>query len=388
MNPPPGNLSAPVPPSPGPGSISASPSFLLALRGIWLFTWRTQLSWERFPAKAAGLLVLPALIYFTTLTAQKYAQKYSPLGDPLSQVNRLARRMARAAVPLSPEQRTQMAQIFNEEFSSAAKTLPPAESPQGDETSRQVRACYSRIGERLKGMLNERQLAQFQNFETFNLNLSEARAREPRWDWTAPFYHWLIDFYFFVMLPLTCVRTSGALIRDELQADTLGFLLTRPLSRGRLLILKYLTQTAWLQIVLLIETMLVFAVGEIRHIPNLAELLPLFVGVQLLAVLAWSALGTAFGLVSSRYVALALVYGLIVEMGIGRIPTNINTLSIMRHLKTLLAHNPALQGIYDWSGSGILLSIGALAAAALIFLGIAVLLFTWREYHRATEMPK
>lgn len=370
------------------GRIDTSPSILRAFRGVWLFTWRTQLAFGRLPMKLVGLLVLPVLVFFTTLTAQNWIQRYSPLGNPTTQVHILSRMLLHANAELQPDQSKQLQTIFAEEFARTEKDLGPIESSQSSESVQLVRECYTRIGSRLKPVLNDKQLTQFHNFETRTLNFVEQRANEPRWSWTAPFYHWLVDFYFFVILPLTCVRACGALIRDELQGSTLGFLITRPLSRGRLLVLKYLAQTAWLQVVLLIETLLIFAVGGIRHIPDLGSLLLLFLPVQFLAVFAWSGLGTTLGLISSRYVALALVYGLVVEMGIGRIPTNINTLSLMRHLKTLLAHNPALQSLYEWTGGGAMLPVGALIIAITIFIGLAVLLFTFREYHRATEMPK
>ncbi len=86
--------------------------------------------------------------------------------------------------------------------------------------------------------------------------------------------------------------------------------------------------------------------------------------------------------------ALALVYGSVVEMGIGRIPTNINTLSLMRHLKTLLGHNPALQNIYNWSAVGVAGPICALLLATLFFLTLALLMFTYKEYHPTIEMQK
>src|SRR5260221_2967894 len=156
----------------------------------------------------------------------------------------------------------------------------------------------------------------------------------------------------------------------------------------RSLIVKYLSQTAWLQMTMLIEALLLFAVGQLREMPALGALLPLFLAAQFLAVLVWSALGTLLGQLTKRYLALALVYGFIVEMGIGRIPTNINTLSMMRHLKTLLAHNPALQGLYEWTGTGLPLSISALVLGSVLFLGLAALLFTVREYHHTGEMQK
>jgi ABC-type transport system involved in multi-copper enzyme maturation permease subunit len=194
--------------------------------------------------------------------------------------------------------------------------------------------------------------------------------------------------YFFVVLPLNCVRLCGGLIRDELQADTLGFLLTRPLSRARLVVLKYLSQITWLQMLALVEGLLLFAAGGSRHVPSLGALLPLFLGAQFLAVFVWGALGAFLGQVTQRYMPLALVYGFIIELGIGRIPTNINTLSMMRHLKTILSRNPALQSLYDWPASSVPLSALALVVATALFLGLAALLFTVKEYHHTAEMQK
>src|SRR5207253_9446285 len=134
------------------------------------------------------------------------------------------------------------------------------------------------------------------------------------------------------------------------------------------------SQTIWLQIVLLIETVLLFTAGYLREIPALGALLPLFLAAQFLAVFAWSALGIFLGQITKRYVAMAIVYGVFVELGIGRIPTNINNLSLTRHLKTLLAHNPALQNTYEWTGSGVPLAVTAIVVAAGLFLGMAALL--------------
>ena len=105
-------------------------------------------------------------------------------------------------------------------------------------------------------------------------------------------------------------------------------------------------------------------------------------------MLAWIALGLFLGQVTKRYLPLALVYGLIVEFGIGDIPTNINTLSLMRHLRTLLSHDAALQNLYEWTGTGVVLPVSALLLAAALFVALAALLFTFREYHAAAEMQK
>jgi ABC-type transport system involved in multi-copper enzyme maturation permease subunit len=368
--------------------MTLKPTFLLALRGIWLFTWTNEFNWRRLPIRMISLLVLPFLVYITTKSPEAWSNSNTLLGDPVQQLNNFSSRLMRSKIPLQPEQRSQMRQIFEEEFARAETDWHAIEPASNYRRSGQIRACNDRMQERAQSILDAGQFTQFQTFLKRNLALSENQSNGPVWTRTSPFYHWLIDFYFFIMLPLSCVQVCGGLIRNELQAATLGFLTTRPLSRARLVIIKYLSQTAWLQILLLVETLLLFEAGNLRQIPALGALLPLFLAAQFLAVFAWSALGIFLGQISNRYIALALVYGAIVELGIGRIPTNINTLSLMRHLKTLLAHNPALQNIYEWTGTGVPFSIGALVMAAAIFLSLAALLFTFLEYHHTSEMQK
>ena len=392
-----GNSGDPAPPPSTPEtrarSLTLRPSFLLALRGIWLFTWRPQLTWQRFPLGVLMLLALPVLVYLTTPSTQRWGSRQGSLGTPANQMGEFGSRLARSKLPLRPEQSSQLLTICQEEFARAQGGAGREPETESGETSvkrqkAQIKATYERIQTRAQTVLDEAQFERFQSLVKQEVLRCQNTVREPFWGRTAPFYHWLTDLYFFIILPLQCVKASGGLIRDELQADTLSFLVTRPLSRARLLVLKYLTQTAWLQLVLLAQTLLLFAVGALRQIPSLGALLPLFLAAQFLAVLTWSALGVFLGQVAKRYMAVALVYGFIVELGIGRIPTNINTLSMMRHLKTLLSHNPALQGIYDWSATGVPLALGALALATALFLTLAALLFTFKEYHQTAEMQK
>jgi len=384
------SLPPPIPPVVREEALRVKPSFIGALSGIWLFTWRSQLSWRRVPMGLILLLILPALVYLTTKPLSARPEGPSWAADPSAHLGGFSRRLGSKHLQLQPSQQADLLRIFEEEFAQANRALEAAQSSESNvsQQSEQIKACYDRIFTRAQAVLDDKQLAQFRTFQKRRLDDNLGKISEPHWSRTEPFYHWLTTVYFFVVLPLNCVRSCGGLILDELQADTLGFLATRPVSRARLLIAKYLSQTAWLQMIMLIEALLLFAAGQLREIPSLGALLPLFLAAQFLAVLVWSALGTLLGQLTKRYMALALVYGFIVEMGIGRIPTNINTLSMMRHLKTLLAHNPALQSLYDWTGTGLPLSIGALVLGSVVFLGVAAFLFTVREYHHTGEMQK
>jgi hypothetical protein len=366
------------------------PTFLAALRGIWLFTWKTQLAWGRLPVTLLTLLVLPALVYLTTSSPQGWSRRHTLLGSPSNKVNEFAGRLARAGLSFNPQQRAGLLRIYEEEFARTENEFTKAQAGKASASRQreQIVECYERIHDRSRSVLDEGQFERYLDFEKKMVTLTQSAVREARWGRTEPFYHWLIDFYFFVILPLNCVRACGGLIRDEVQDDTLGFLTTRPLSRARLLLAKFASQTVWVQMLMLFETLLVFAVGGLREISGLAALFPLFIAAQLLAVLAWSALGVCLGQATKRYMAAALLYGLVVEVGIGQIPTNINNLSLIRQLKSLLAHDAVLQGIYDWSAKPVPYSIGALAMAAGIFLAAAAFLFTYREYHHTVEMQK
>jgi hypothetical protein len=377
------------PPAPAP-----LPGFFAVLRGVWLLTWKAQWNWRRLAGHAGALLVLPALIFMTTSSPGDWGRRQFGFGGVGRQIAGFAGRVARKDLPLDSIQKTELTRILDTEYARAGSALQeqPGESPDArpQRLRDQVNACGEQILARAQSVLDAKQMTEFRDFEKKNrlAMLVRINAPSPSWGRTEPFYHWLLDFYFFIILPLTCVRACGALIRDELQAETLGFLLTRPVSRARLLLAKYLSQTAWLEIVLLLETLLLFAVGGLRQIPALAGLLPLFLAAQFLAVPAWSALGVLLGQITSRYMATAMVYGAVVEMGIGRIPTNINTLSLMRHMKILLSQNEALQAIYAWQPGGMITALAALVTAPILFFSVAALLFSLIEYHHAAEMQK
>ena len=367
-------------------------SFARAWGAIWLFTWKSQFSWRRLRWMPPLLLLLPFLVWKTVDSPQMWAARKNalPLGDSTRQLWRVARSMAMWRIPLAPDQSSQLQRIFDEEYERAEKEYRAIQSPETsvEEQRALVETNYQRIADRAKSVLNERQLAQFKLLEKGFVSEAEDKIGEPAWNRTAPFYRWLIDFYFFIILPLCCVRSCGGLVRDELQTDTLGFLTTRPVRRGTLVVLKYLSQVACLEVAALMEGLLLLWAGALREIPDIGSLLPLFLAVQLLAVPAWGALGLFLGQVTKRYLPLAVVYGLIVELGIGDIPTNINTLSLMRHLKTLLSRDAELQSLFQWTGTGVVTPVAALLLGAVLFLSLSALLFTHREYHPATEMHK
>ncbi len=372
-------------------SIQLAPTFVKALWGVWSLTWKGQMTWRRFFSVALGMLVIPVMILITTRSPESWERRHRPqMKDPSNYLNLLSSRLERSGQSLDPAQRQAVQVILTEEFRRTEAEWGKLGT--GEMGSRRLQelsdACADRIRARAQPVLNERQLDRLQTYLKNNRVDTAPPPVDPGWDRSSPFYRWLIDVYFFIMLPLNCVGICGALIRDELQANTLSFLTTRPLTRAQLLVAKFISQIAWQQILLLLQALLILAAGRYREIPALGALIPVFLGAQFLAVWAWGALGLFFGQLAKNYMALALVYGVIVELGIGNIPTNINTLSLMFHLKTLLGHNANLQDLFQWPAVGVGGPVGALVLGAAMFLTLAALLFTFREYHHTTEMQK
>ncbi len=263
-----------VPPH-APRTLKVQPSWLGALHGIWLLTWKSNLTLRRLPALALALLLLPLLTYFT----------------------------------LSPE---------------------------------------------------------------------DSQA----------YLHWSIDFYLMLLLPLYCLFVCGGLVRDELQSDTLGFLLTRPLTRARLFLAKFICHIAWLQGIALVNGLLLILAAYLRQVPDLDAFPLVFLGTQFLAVLTYGALSALLGLIHQRYMVLGIIYGFVVELGIGKIPTNINSLSMSHHIQTILGNTKVINENYGWQSEGWLSSIGIMCLATCLFLSAAAVLFTFREYHHSEEMQK
>ena len=202
------------------------------------------------------------------------------------------------------------------------------------------------------------------------------------------YFRWLLDIHFFLLVPLFCLGVFGGMIRDEIQGDTLGFLITRPVSRARLFLLKYFCHLIWVQLLMFLSAALLFLAGALRQIPGLGSLIFFFFIAQFLAICAYGALSAFFGLFSQRYVILGILYGFIVEMGIGRIPTNINAFSMSHHIRTILGNVSLVNDLYGWSPDRTGFSIFIMLAATLLLLGLCMAIFTWNEYHQTEEMQK
>jgi len=298
------------------------------------------------------------------------------------------------------------------------------------------------------------------------------------------FQHILVIGICFGVTPLYCLNVFGGMMRDELLADTMGFLITRPITRARLLVVKYLSHVLWIQIILFIELALFVAVGtfhgireteynlslvsiqDANNLPqqghelvfvgklgdellfrifdetgkmvldkreseisnrdgelatfkalleeawdqrNLSEfkrkeiiesvtsitgrpqgamirLIPIFLGIQIISIFVWGAISSLLGLISQKYVVMGILYGLIVEFGIERIPGYLSKISMVEHLKVLFGNIGQIQLLYDWPSEGTLWALFALFLSTTVYLSLACLLFHLKEFTHSDEV--
>jgi ABC-type transport system involved in multi-copper enzyme maturation permease subunit len=387
--------------------LEIQPGFWRAFKGIWSFTWRSRVTLWKLPIIAAVLLFIPALVYFVVDRTEVDKDKSFVEIQPAKILNNYRMFAEGKKRPPSAEKVVALKEILANELKNFSFQPEDANKKRYsiteilDHQLDQLKAYQTRVVEKFKAVpqgFNE--YRDFYNSLDADIAQIHHVARQ-RWSLTVmPFYVCLIDLYFFIILPLYCLSVAGALIRDELQSDTLGFLITRPVSRASLFTAKFLTLVIWIQLILLIHTLLLFAAGYLKGVPDLTQLLGLFLAVQIVSVFVWSALSSLLGLFFKRYLVIGILYGILVEQGIGRIPTNINSLSMTRHLKALLSNNSTLDSIHKWSEDFVafkifewtppqnLFAVGALLLAGAIFLGLGIILFTFREFNSSDEMQK
>src|ERR1043165_6075834 len=100
-----------------PGQPGApAPDFWRALRGVWLFTWKSQMTWQRLAVRLLTLLALPALILITTSTPRGWAERQLWPANPVAKLDSFARRLAGVGGPPHDEQAADPRRGFSGEY--------------------------------------------------------------------------------------------------------------------------------------------------------------------------------------------------------------------------------------------------------------------------------
>jgi ABC-type transport system involved in multi-copper enzyme maturation permease subunit len=193
------------------------------------------------------------------------------------------------------------------------------------------------------------------------------------------YFRWVSQFYLTFLVPILAFLSGAGAMRDEMKPATADYILTRPVRRPAFVVFKFLSHLACIQVGFLLALGAVMAVGAYRHIPSLFAALPGLLLGQAVAVIAFAAFGLLCGTITSRYLVVGLFYGGIVESAIGRVPTQLNRLSMTHQLRALLEQvlpgfTPALP-----PEQSPLAIVGLLLAFSAIMITAAALCFAFQE---------
>ena len=187
------------------------------------------------------------------------------------------------------------------------------------------------------------------------------------------------------VLPLAALFYATSLIADEVEGRTLTYLLTRPLTRSAIFAGKfaaYLATTFTLALPAAVATFFILMTA-----PNAPALgpaaadLPRDLGVMLLSLVAYGALFGLLGVVLKRPVIPGLVFLYGWEL-LANLPGYLPRFTLTAYLRSLLPYRPPSEDMTELFGQAlpVALSLGTLAVLVALFLGLALWIFSRREY--------
>lgn len=193
------------------------------------------------------------------------------------------------------------------------------------------------------------------------------------------FLPWMAQFYVGFILPVMAFLAGASAIRDEMKSSTADYVLTRPVRRVHLVVFKYLSHLACLQFFYLVVLGSLLGLALFIPVPDVVPTAARLVLAQFTALSAFSALGFLFGVITERYLVLGFIYAGTVEMAIGRIPTQLNHLSMTRQLSNLVSP-PDASGFAFLAGPVSAWSVVVLLFGyAAFFIALCAIVFSRRE---------
>ncbi|TMA01336.1 MAG: hypothetical protein E6J97_02920, partial [Methanobacteriota archaeon] len=206
------------------------------------------------------------------------------------------------------------------------------------------------------------------------LTLSLAGARIESFD-IILFQRFMVPLYLQVVLIFVTLVNATALIREEIDDNTLPFLLTRPISKPALVAYKYVGYLIAVLPLLVPPVVLAYGVTEAYRGLGFtadADVLWGFLATTILGTAAYGALFLFISVMVRRPLAVGLLIGFVWESGVGSIPGDVRKLSVIHYLQTILKDVVAIGPLKDYVTD---LSAGA-AAGVLIVFSIAMVILS------------
>jgi ABC-2 type transport system permease protein len=172
---------------------------------------------------------------------------------------------------------------------------------------------------------------------------------------------------------------------EEIEGKTLPYLTTRPLSKSGIIIGKYAAYTALSSLIVVLSLAASYLIMNGPRLGSIAAWTALlrYAGVLLLGLMAYTALFTFLGTLLKKSILIGLAFGFGWETVIQYFPGSTQRFSVVHYLKSLLPYySPGKYSILTFrlEPTGPLAAVLVLLLISAVFLGLACLVFSLKEY--------
>jgi ABC-2 type transport system permease protein len=195
----------------------------------------------------------------------------------------------------------------------------------------------------------------------------------------------VVFYYLRNLVPLAALFYASALVADEVEAKTLTYLLTRPVTRSAILAGKFAAYLVTVLCITLPAVVLTFFIvltaGGSRTVSSAVPDLFRDLAVLAAGLLVYGALFALFGVALRRPILPGLLFLFLWEL-LANLPGYLPRLTVTAYLRSLVTHRPAEEGIGELFGDVLpaALCVETLAVMTVVFLGAAIWIFSSREY--------
>ncbi len=196
----------------------------------------------------------------------------------------------------------------------------------------------------------------------------------------------MVPLFIQVVLIFVTLVDATALIREEIEDNTLPYLLTRPISKPTLAVSKYAGYLAAALVLLLPPVVVSYAVTEAYAGVGLGadlDVLGGFLAVTALATAAYGAFFLFLSVVLRKPLFVGLLFGFVWESIVGSLPGSVPKLSLIYYLKSVLKGaitvGPATGFSTEVSGSW---ATAILIAFAIVMVVLAAIVFQGMEFRQ------
>jgi len=193
-----------------------------------------------------------------------------------------------------------------------------------------------------------------------------------------------IFFQFFVLI--YCLIYGSSLMHDELEKQTMTYLITRSSKRLEIVIFKFIGLIISVNILFIVSVSLCYFLftiqGDSGDLVNGLDHLFYICLIMFLGSLGYGALFTFFSIRFKRPLMVGLLFAFVWEIFITNIPFNVRRVTLMYYLRSLLFHKVHYGSILEFTKPETVgFSVGVIIVVTLFFIALSCWLMSRKEIH-------